>query len=299
MIVDVSNLLHRTFYVHTTEDFDLITAMAYKSTFLTLNKYYKDFAPNKVVLAFDDHNNWRKKFTASGKCVTKRQYKGNRRQNLSPKQHEQYVLFLKFIDDFEVLLKKHTSIVCIKGDELEADDIIAGFVEAFSDEHKVTILSQDKDFQQLLRNDNVQLCDPATKNITKREDIDVEYLLFEKFFRGDGSDNVQNAYPGAATKRIQKAFTDKFELANMLQHQWIDPKDQTVYKVGDLFEENKKLMDLTKQPEEIRDRIFESIEEAFANQSRYSHFDFLRFLGQYNLKEVSKSVSNLIPLLSH
>ena len=175
MIVDVSNLLHRTFYVHTTEDFDLITAMAYKSTFLTLNKYYKDFAPNKVVLAFDDHNNWRKKFTASGKCVTKRQYKGNRRQNLSPKQHEQYVLFLKFIDDFEVLLKKHTSIVCIKGDELEADDIIAGFVEAFSDEHKVTILSQDKDFQQLLRNDNVQLCDPDTKNITKREDIDVEY----------------------------------------------------------------------------------------------------------------------------
>lgn len=299
MIVDVSNLLHRTFYVHTTEEFDLITAAAYKSTFLTLNKYYKDFAPNKIVLAFDDHNNWRKKYTANGECVTKRQYKGNRRQNLTPKQHEQYVLFLKFIDDFEELLKRHTSIVCIKGKELEADDIIAGFVEAFAEEHKVTILSQDGDFKQLLRNENVQLCDPASKNITTGKDIDVEYLLFEKFFRGDATDNVQNAYPGVATKRIQKAFTDKFELANMLQHKWKDPKDQTEYKVGDLFEENKILMDLRKQPEEIRDRIFEAIEEAFMNQGKYSHFDFLGFLGRYDLKEVSKSVSNLIPLLSH
>lgn len=299
MIVDVSNLLHRTFYVHTQQEFDLITAAAYKSTFLTLNKYYKDFAPNKIVLAFDDHNNWRKKYTASGECVTKRQYKGNRRQNLTPKQYEQYILFLKFIDDFETLLKKHTSIVCIKGDELEADDIIAGFVEAFAEEHKVTILSQDNDFKQLLRNENVQLVDPATKNIITGVDIDVEYLLFEKFFRGDGTDNVQNAYPGVSTKRIKKAFEDKFELANMLQHKWIDPKDQTEYRVGDLFEENKKLMDLTQQPEHIRDRIFESIEEAFVNQGKYSHFDFLRFLGQYDLKEVSKSVANLIPLLSH
>jgi len=299
MIVDVSNLLHRTFYVHTQEEFSLITAMAYKSTFMTLNKYYKDFKPNRIVLAFDDHNNWRKKYTASGECVTKRQYKGNRRQNLTPKQHEQYVLFLHFIDDFEELLKKHTSIVCIKGKELEADDVIAGFTEAFAEEHKVTILSQDKDFYQLLRNPNVQVCDPATKKITTREDIDVEYLLFEKFFRGDGTDNVQNAYPGVSTKRIQKAFTDKFELANMLQHTWKDPKDLTTYRVKDLFEENKLLMDLSKQPDHIRDRIFEAIEEAFMNQSKYSHFDFLRFLGKYDLKEVSKNVENLIPLLSH
>lgn len=306
MIVDVSNLLHRTFYVHTEEDFDLITAAAYKSTFLTLNKYYKDFTPDTLVLAFDDHNNWRKKYTNEGKyssedapVITNRPYKGTRRQNQTPDQKKRYGMFLDFVDDFEQLLKDHTSIICLHGEELEADDLIAGFSEIFGEEHLVTIVSQDKDLYQLLKNENVQIVDPAGKGITTGKDLDVEFMLFEKFFRGDTTDNVQNAYPGVRTERIKKAYIDSFELANILQHKWRDPKTGIEYKVGDLFVENKKLMDLTQQPDVIRDKIYESIEEGFAGRSKYSHFHFLAFLGKYDLRETAKHVQHLIPLLSH
>jgi 5'-3' exonuclease len=297
MIVDVSNLLHRTFFVHAKEEFENIVAMAYRSTFITLNMYYKAYLPDTIVLAFDDHNNWRKKYMKTDKSVSKRPYKGNRRQNMTTKQKEQYDMFLNFVDDFEILLKQHTSIICIKGDELEADDIISGFVEAFGEEHKVTILSQDKDLHQLLRTPNVQIVDPATKKVMTANDIDADFFIFEKCFRGDQGDNVQNAYPGIRTTTIKKAFEDSYEYANLLQQKWTDVV-RGEFKVKELFEENVLLMDLTKQPEDIRDRMFEAIEDGFVNKSKYSHFHFLGFLGKYKLKEVSKQIEYLIPLLS-
>lgn len=299
MIVDVSNLLHRTFYVHAKEPLDDLIGLAYKSTFITLNKYYNDLRPDVVVLAFDGKNNWRKVYTASGLCISSRAYKGTRRQNLTPSQRERYELYLKFVDDFEDLLRTHTSIVCMKGEGLEADDIISAFVEmyALNEKNMVTIISQDRDLYQLLKNESVQIIDPASKEIITNKKIDADFFLFEKLFRGDQSDNVQNAYPGIHKTTIEKAFVDSYTKTNLMKHKWTDINDKT-YLVEDLFEENRLLMDLSQQPDYIRERMFEVVKKSFQERSKYSHFHFLGFVGKYNLREVSKKMEYLIPLLS-
>ena len=299
MIVDVSNLLHRTFYVHAKEEFENLVGLAYKSTFITLNMYYNNLRPDVIVLAFDGKNNWRKVYTASKLCISKRAYKGTRRQNLTPSQRERYELYLKFVDDFEDLLRKHTSIVCMKGDGLEADDVISAFVETYAvnENNKVTIISQDKDLYQLLKNESVQIIDPASKEVITSKDIDVDFFLFEKCFRGDQSDNVQNAYPGVHKKTLEKAFKDSYERVNLLKNTWKDANDNE-YNVEDLYEENRLLMDLSQQPSYIRGRMAEVVTESFKARSKYSHFHFLGFIGKYKLKEVSKKIEHLIPMLS-
>jgi hypothetical protein len=77
-----------------------------------------------------------------------------------------------------------------------------------------------------------------------------------------------------------------------------DTPEYREYRVKDLFEENRLLMDLTAQPEEIRELIEETIREAMANPGRYSHFHFLRFLGKYELRKITENVDNFVPMLS-
>ena len=57
-------------------------------------------------------------------------------------------------------------------------------------------------------------------------------------------------------------------------------------------------MDLSEQPNIIKDRITSTIDEAFENPGVYSHFHFLRFLGKYELKKIAEQVDNFVRMLS-
>ena len=306
LVFDVSNMLYRTFFAnklkHSVEE---SAGLAHHSALITLNKYFRNFKPHKVMMAFD-RTSWRKAYTADELCISGKPYKGNRRQNMTPAEKEMFIKFLNHLSDFEDMMTKQTSVMCLACKGLEADDLIAGVVEMFPDV-EVVIVSADKDLMQLLRNDKVKLIDPASGK-DRRELLnsdyngDVDYFMFEKCIRGDAGDNVQSAFPGVRKTRIKKAYGDAFEKVNLMNETWSMGEPGTdefkEHIVKELFAENQLLMDLGEQPDIIKDRIKLTINEAFENPGVYSHFHFLKFLGKYELKKITEQVDNFVRMLS-
>jgi hypothetical protein len=300
LVFDISNLLYRTFFAHHTEDDITIAGLATHSALLVLNKYYREHKPHKIVMAFDN-SSWRKDYTASDECISKKPYKGNRRQGMTPREKIKYDQFCQHLNEFQVIIRDHTSVITLSNDGLEADDLVAGFVQLKSlepDSH-ITIISGDMDFIQLLGTPNVRLIDPASgKDRTLAEwNGDPEYFLFEKCLRGDRGDNVQSACPRVRSTTIEKAYTNEFEKANLMNQSW-KGTDGTEYIVKKLFKENQLLMDLRCQPEEIQMRIMTTILAALKNPGTFSYFHFMKFLGKYQLKKVAEQADQFVGMLS-
>ena len=297
-LIDMSLILHKTYYVHAKVPTEDLVPLAYHASLQTLNKYHKKYNPTKMIFAFD-RGNWRKTYTQSELCISGKLYKGQRRQNMTPAQKKRWDVFKGFINDFEQLMRDHTSIVCLAGDSLEADDLIAGFCQQNTDADEIVIITADKDMMQLLRFPNVLLIDPTTGKPRSLEEWngDADHFLFEKALRGDVGDNLSSAYPRIRKTKIDEAYFDSFKRVNMMRETWTNQEGKTMV-VGDLFEENKLLMDLSAQPDYIKEKIIAVIEHEMKNCGKYSHFHFLRFLGKYELKNVAKQLENFIPLLS-
>lgn len=307
LVFDISNMLYRTFFVQKNEDDMTQAGLAHHTALTTLNKYYKGFKPHKVVMAFD-RPSWRKEYTTNqkpfglGECVSGRVYKGGRRKSMTPAQREKYERFMDHISEFEDMMRRHTSVICLMGEGLEADDLIAGFVQKhYGTEDEIIVVSADRDYLQLLRGDNIKLISPENgKELTLEEwDNDPDLFVFEKMFRGEGpqKDNVMGAYPGVRKKKIREAYYDSFACVNLMNEFWTDPEGKE-FLVKRVFEENKLLMDLSCQPKEIRDRVNEIIEQEMADPGKYSYFHFLRFCGKYELKKISEHAELFVPMLS-
>ena len=299
LMIDMSNLLHRTFYVNAKEEFTTLLPLAWHASMNTLNKYYKKYKPGKVVFVFD-RSSWRKQYTQTEQCISKRLYKGTRRQNMTPSEKERYDLFKAFISDFESLMRQHSGIICLAGDGLEADDLMAGVTQVYQNVN-IVMVSADKDLIQLLANPNVKLMDPITQTYRNLDEWngDAGYFIFEKCVRGDTGDNVASAWPKVRSTKIEQAYADEYARINFMQHEWKINRDgePVTMVVGECFKENVLLMDLTAQPHHIREQLVAVIHEGFNKPGKYSHFHFLKFLGKYQLKSLTKQLEVYTPLL--
>lgn len=298
---DISNVMHRCFFASGGADEETTAGMAHHMALTTMNKYFKQHTPDKVVMAFDK-SSWRKDYTKSDVCYSKRIYKGERRKDMTEGQKAHYNVFLGHVKDFEVMIKEHTSVVTLSDDGLEADDLIAGVVQAFSHDTKIIIISSDKDYMQLLSYPNVTLIDPASDKPRTLEEWnnDAKLFLFEKCFRGekgDSSDNIESAYPRLRKNKIEEAYTDEYKRQELFHHKWkhVDGREMEVIK---LFNENKLLMDLSAQPDEIKDKIANEIIRAFSANKKFSYFNFMQFCGKYKLEKILDNYKNYMKMLS-
>jgi 5'-3' exonuclease len=299
MCVDISNILYRTFYANVTESNDIIAGLASHSALTTLNKYYRMFKPDKLIYAFD-RSSWRKEYTSSDLCISKKLYKGNRRQSMTPGQQAKFERFLGHLREFETLITQYTTIVTLAEERLEADDLIAGFVQKYSsNDNEIVIISADSDLLQLTRYKNVSIISPATDKPQPLDEYynDPLYYLFSKCIRGDGTDNVQSAFPRVRATRIKLAYDDPYERVKLMKETWTN-EHNIEFIVEELFEENQMLIDLEQQPEQIRKKIDEAINREMVKNKQFSMFFILKFLGKYKLKKIQDSIDNYIPMLS-
>ena len=230
--------------------------LAIHALLLMIKKYYTTYKPDMIYFAFEGRNNWRKTYTKSPEVLTFQKYKGNR---VVDKTMENVISILI---EFQNLLENATTCITLQHEICEGDDLIAGVAQHHSMlGDKVTIVSTDKDFIQLLKYKNVKLFDPLSNAF--RTCDDVEFFIFEKCIRGDKGDNVISAYPRVRSTVLKKAMTDDYTKTEILNHTWniTIGEEEKIYRVGDLFEENKRLLILDEQPDYVKDAIFSHIKE--------------------------------------
>lgn len=297
MIFDTANVLFRIHAAQTykggaSED---SAGLAMHIMLNTIKGYYKKFGPDQLAVTFEGAENWRKAYTASDECKSKRLYKANRVKD------DSMIPFFELIKAFEELVRNHTSLVCLSHPKVEGDDLIGGYVQRFAPlGDEIIIVSGDKDFTQLLKHKNVSLIDPDSGKPRVCEDP--EYFMFEKCFRGDGGDNVMSAYPRVRSTKLQKAFTDEYALTQLLNETWTfkdpDTNVETTFNVGELFIENDLLMNLESQPNEIKKIINDVLDHELVHHGKFSNFHFLKFCGKYGLNSIADQATSFNDVFS-
>jgi len=321
LLVDTANTFfrarHSAFRASDTEE---KVAFALHVTMASINKAHRDQKADHVIFCLEGRS-WRKDFYEP--------YKKNRavaRQALTEKEAEEDKAFWESFDEMNKFVKEGTNCTTLQHKELEADDLIAGWIQSHpNDEH--VIVSSDSDFYQLLAN-NVKQYNGISDELHTLEGIfdkkgnrvldkktkepkvvpDPEWILFEKCMRGDATDNVFSAYPGVRKKGTRnkvglvEAFEDKkkkgYSWNNMMLQRWID-HNEVEHRVLDDYERNCILVDLTMQPDDIKIKIAETIAEGSkAKQVPMVGAKFLKFCGKYDLVKLSDNASTMAEWMS-
>jgi 5'-3' exonuclease len=312
VLIDTANMFFRARHTafRASDPWEKV-GVALHTTLMSANKVVKRFEADHVVFALEGRS-WRKDHY--------KPYKANRavaRAALTETEAEEDKMFWETYDNLTKYLSERTNCSVIRCPTAEGDDIIARWIALHpKDEH--IVISSDTDFVQLLAA-NVKQYNGITDELITTEGIydakgrpvvdkktkepkqipDPAWLLFEKCMRGDTSDNVFSAFPGVRTKGtknkvgLQEAFADRttkgYNWNNMMLQRWTDHNGEE-HRVLDDYERNRQLIDLTHQPQAVKDTVDLAIIE------QISHKDigqvgvrFMQFCGKYDLVRCSEN----------
>jgi 5'-3' exonuclease len=314
ILVDTANTFFRARHVVRGNLEDKV-GMSIHTILGSVRKAWKDFNGSHVVFALEGRS-WRKDHYAP--------YKRNRsdaRAALSPREAEEDRVFWETFDQFKEFITDKTNTTVLHHPQLEADDLIAGWIDLHPNDNHV-IISTDGDFAQLI-SPNVQQYNGVTGVTTTHKGYfdekgkpvkdkktgdtkpapDPEWLLFEKCMRGDTSDNIFSAFPGVREKGsknkvgLREAFADRnskgWAWNNLMLQRWTDHEGQE-QRVKECYERNKLLCDLRAQPTEIRDLMFDVINETINQNKNIPQVGIrlLKFCAEYDLQKISEQVQS-------
>lgn len=313
ILVDAMNLFHRC--KHTTQGgVDIQSGLALHVIFNSIKKVWRDFKGSHVVVCLEGRS-WRREIYP--------EYKAHRRvqaQLKSSKEKEEDAIYYEIINEFIKFLQERTNVTILQSDGVEADDWIAYWIRLHKNDNHI-IVSSDTDFIQLLSS-NVKIYDGIKQHLITLDGIyddknnlvkdkktkealkapDPEWELFFKIIRGDSGDNIFSAYPKIRENKLREAFLDRsnkgFSWNNLMLQTWTD-HNGIEHRVLDRYNLNKKLIDLTEQPEEILKvmdtKIFEQVSKDRKNQIGIW---FLKFCETHRLVNISKSPKDYAEFLS-
>ena len=305
ILVDTANTFFRARHV-INGSADIKLGMAFHITLNSIKKAWQDFNGSHVVFCLEGRS-WRKDYYAP--------YKRNRsdaRAAHTEKQAEEEKVFWEAFDTFKTFIAEKTNCTVLQNPQLEADDLIAGWIQTHPNDKHV-IISTDTDFVQLIAPNVRQYNGVMETTITHEGIIDKkgkrvidkktnqakdvpnpEWLLFEKCMRGDPTDNVFSAYPKERKNKLEEAFNDRankgFAWNNMMLSRWVD-HNGLEHRVLEDYERNRKLIDLAAQPQDIRDVITETIStNAVPKTIDQVGIRLLKFCNLYDLKKITDSI---------
>jgi hypothetical protein len=308
IIVDTANTFFRARHV-IKGDADTKLGMAFHITLNSIKKAWQDFKGTHVVFCLEGRS-WRKDYYEP--------YKRNRsdaRAALTPKEQEEDQLFWESFDKFKEFITEKTNCTVLQHPQLEADDLIAGWIQSHPNDDHV-IISTDSDFMQLIAPNVSQyngvmehhithegIFDKKGKRVTDTKTKepkaipDPQWLLFEKCMRGDSSDNVFSAYPKVRKNKLEEAFNDRdtkgFAWNNLMLQRWVDHNGEE-HRVLEDYERNRKLIDLTQQPDDIKSKIFGTIKENIDQEKNVNQVGIrlLKFCQLYDLQKISEQAQS-------
>jgi len=312
--VDTANTFFRARHVIRGSLEDKI-GMSLATVLGSVRKAWKDFKGDHVIFHLEGRS-WRKDHYAPYK-----RQRTEARAAQSPREAEEDRVFWETFDQFKDFVTNKTNCTVLQNPRLEADDLIAGFIQCHPSDNHV-IISTDGDFAQLVAPNVKQyngvmqittthegyfdekgkrVVDKKTKEIKPAPDP--EWLLFEKCMRGDTSDNIFSAYPGVREKGtknkvgLRDAFADRntkgWAWNNLMLQKWTD-HEGVEHRVLDDYHRNKILCDLTAQPEEIRELIKDCVnsEDHKTKNIPQVGVRLLKFCAEYDLQKISEQVTS-------
>lgn len=321
LLVDLTNTYFRARHsAHRAIDSETKVAFAIHVTLSSIAKAWREQRADHVVICLEGRS-WRKDYYEP--------YKKNRavaRAALTENERVEDKMFWQGLDELKLFLEEKSNCTCLRHEQLEADDLIAGWIQKHQHDQHV-IVSSDTDFHQLLA-ENVTQYNGITdelhtiKGIFDKKGAPVQdkktkepkkipepqWILFEKCIRGDSSDNIFSAYPGARTKGsknkvgLVEAFQDREKKGwawnNLMLQRWVD-HNGVEHRVLDDYERNRVLVDLTAQPPAVRSII----EQTIVQNSKTKNVSqvgakFLKFCGKFNLNRISDQVHNYVDFLN-
>jgi len=309
ILVDTANTFFRARHV-INGDADIKLGMAFHITLNSIKKAWQDFGGSHVVFCLEGRS-WRKDHYAP--------YKRNRsdaRAAHTEREAEEEKVFWEAFDTFKDFITEKTNCTVLQNSRLEADDLIAGWIQTHPNDKHV-IISTDTDFVQLIA-PNVKQYNGVMETTITHEGIfdakgkrvidkktqepkaipDPQWLLFEKCMRGDTSDNVFSAYPGVREKGtknkvgLREAYGDReskgYSWNNLMLQRWSDHEGKE-HRVLEDYERNRILIDLSAQPDEIKAIITETITTATSANKNISQVGIrlIKFCNLYDLKKIS------------
>ena len=307
ILVDTANTFFRSRHV-VRGDIDTKVGMALHITMSSILKAWRDFKADHVVFCLEGRS-WRKDFYEP--------YKRNRQETrnaMSPREAEEDKVFWEIFDEFKDFVINKTNCTVLHNPILEADDLIAGWIQNHPNDNHI-VISTDGDFAQLVsanvkQYNGVQnmiithegyfddkgkpIVDKKTGKV--KEAPNPEWMLFEKCMRGDTSDNVFSAYPGVRIKGtknkvgLTEAFEDKttkgFAWNNLMLQRWVD-HNGVEHRVLDDYQRNVTLCDLTAQPEEVRKVIDSTIQSVEPKEVTQVGMRLMKFCAKWNLQKIA------------
>ena len=311
-LMDTANLFFRARHVASrNSDAEEKVAMALHLTLASCNQIVRKFGIDHVVFCLEGKS-WRKAYYEP--------YKKNRivdAQSQTQAEKEENELFWETYEKFTTFLRERTNVSVLRDPNAEADDLIARWV-ALHPEDENFIISSDTDFIQLISEKN-KIYNGITNQLITTEGYfddkgrivkdkktgepkllgDPQYIKFLKIMRGDSTDNVFSAYPGVREKGsknkvgLMEAYADRtkqgYSWNNMMLQRWSDHLG-VEHRVRDDYERNRVLIDLTCQPDEVKQSVDENIREGVRiTVTPQVGIHFMKFCGRYELTKISEN----------
>jgi 5'-3' exonuclease len=185
------------------------------------------------------------------------EYKANRTKTVTTENEEELLQLKEVKNGFYSWIPSLSdlNINLISEDRCEGDDIIASIILNKKSDDMFYIISDDKDFQQLLKVENVmQISLREFKPLYKDGYNDIRCHIAI----GDTSDNIPNIKRGYGEKKIASLIeSDKFD-------DFLKTNNLT-----EIYERNSKLIDMTKIPSEYQTSIIQKYNEMYNKSDTY------------------------------
>ena len=248
-------------------DEEMVRHMILNSLRMYRTRFLSEFGD--MVLCYDSRHYWRRDYFP--------EYKHNRRKSRGTDDKNWDVIF-NCLNTIKEEVKSNMPYKSVEVYGAEADDIIATLCSESSDE--VMILSGDKDFIQLQKFPNVKQYSPITKKMING--INPDDYLKEHVLKGDTSDGIPNVLSPDNTfvDGIRQRPLSKKKIALMVEGDF--PNDE----VKRNYQRNKKLIDLTCSPDELRSEILDTYKSAPVNDRS----KILNYFIKQRLKTLTESI---------
>jgi DNA polymerase-1 len=252
--------------------------------------------PTKVVLVFDGQGG------STNKRYLYPEYKANRNiqqiknWNFETREEESEAIVSQLIRLVDYL--KCLPVHMLSVDKIEADDVIGHLCNKF--EGKVTIMSADKDFLQLVDDKRIQVYNPTEKKFYRTKEVYEKFgvypynFILYKTYLGDKGDNVPKI-KGFGDDKLFKLIPELKETKKLtLQESFDMMREDSKWKekitaFKNQLDINYKLMDL-KNPN-IPDSDLETINFVVSNSNKT--FDRDSFIQMYKEDLLGDSIKNV------